>query len=651
MNSYASRFRLVLAAVCLAAPSAHAGLRFETPVPTAGSSVRAASTRAAAGRSEAPAPSGVPLILALAPALQTSIECFNFDTDSTLNAGQHFVPVDASCAAGPAHVMNAGNCIIEWRTKNYLGSAPQFQSSLKNFFSAMPAPAPNPGPGTTLGTPGYNPRVIYDQYAGRFLVIMLERWNTANGDPSNQARILLAISKTSDPNGGFWFHSIDAKLNVSGVDSWPDFSGVAVDDKAVYLTTNLFSFGATSVYEGSRLWIIRKAAAYSDDDPSIFFIVRNPYASAGAVTTTIPAHMFGTPPAGSGGRPMGTFLLAYSGLNDGSHEYVQIVEVTDPLQTVGGPFFTVQQLDVGDIDNPMLALPDAAQQGTTSLVETNDRRMVSAVWRGNNLYCTANIRGAALSPDANQCVARWWRLNTSVTTALTQADAGNVGGEDIAAGTHTYYPSVMVDNAGDMAVGFSASGPSLHPGAFYATRLAGDPPGTTSTPRALAYGVDYYSRYVGGTSNRWGNYNGLALSQPDETDFWIFNQYAGPRGTVINFEDGRWQTRLGRFRIKVVTGVEHPLAGTALLPNVPNPFNPETTIRFTLAGRTPVRLSIFDATGRHVRTLLDGSREAGSHQILWDGRDDRGNSAGSGIYFCRLDAAGRTQARKMVLLK
>jgi FlgD Ig-like domain len=640
---------VTFATMTLAASVTHAGLQFETPVPTAGSGGRAASHAAVDARAEtAPVPGKLP---SLAPSLQTSIECFSFDTDSTLNAGQHFIPADASCAAGPSHVMDAGNAIIEWRTKDYLGSAPEFRSSLKSFFSALPAPAPNPGTGTSLGTPGFNPRVIYDQYAGRFLVVVLERWDTASGNASNQSRILLAISKTSDPNDGFWFHAINSKVNVSGVDSWVDFPGVAVDDKAVYITGNMFSFGATSVYEGVRLWIVSKTAAYADNDPFISLIVRNPYASAGAVTTTIPTHMFGTPPTGSGGRPMGTFLLAYSGITDGTYEYLQIVEVTDPLQTAGGPYFTVQQLEVGDIDNPMLALPDAIQGGSAWAIETNDRRMLSAVWRGNKLYCAANIRGAALSPDANQCVARWWRLNTASTIALTQADAGNVTGEDIAAGTHTYYPAVMVDADGNMAVGFSASGPSVYPGAYYATRLSGDPAGVISAPTALALGVDYYRRYFGGTSNRWGNYSGIALSQPDQTDFWIFNQYAGPRGSGPTGENGRWHTRLGRFRIKTVTAVEHSPAHAGLFQNVPNPFNPLTTIRFTLSGRVQVDLSIFDMTGRRVRTLVNDVHPAGDHAVVWDGRDDRGNRVASGIYVYRFRAGGTNQSRKMVLLK
>ena len=372
MRHFASILGLVCAGAMLSASVAKAGFQFETPVPTYGSR---AQGPAVASVPSSPTPAlATPRGGLLAPPLQASIESFAFDDNAINNEGNLLAPVDATCAAGPEHVMNAGNAIIEWRTKDFLGSAPEVRESLRDFFSPIPMPAPNPGTGTSLGTYGFNPRVLYDQYAGRFIVVMLEVWQTAAGKPSNQSRILLAISKTSDPNDGFWYHSINSKINISGADSFVDFPGVAVDDKAVYITGNMFSFAGFS-YTGVRLWIVGKAAAYADNDPTIFLQVRNPYASAGFVTSTIPTQMFGPPQTGSGGRPMGTFLVAYSGITDGTNEYLQIVEVTDPLQTVGGPFFTVQQLDVGDIDNPSLVLPDASQQGGGFPLETNDRRM------------------------------------------------------------------------------------------------------------------------------------------------------------------------------------------------------------------------------------------------------------------------------------
>jgi hypothetical protein len=94
-----------------------------------------------------------------------------------------------------------------------------------------------------------------------------------------------------------------------------------------------------------------------------------------------------------------------------------------------------------------------------------------------------------------------------------------------------------------------------------------------------------------------------------------------------------------------------PRVPATLHANHPNPFNPSTTIRYELAAADNVRLRVFDATGRLVRTLVDAREGAGAHDVTFDGRDDAGRPMASGVYFYRLDAGSTTQTRKMVLLK
>ncbi len=85
--------------------------------------------------------------------------------------------------------------------------------------------------------------------------------------------------------------------------------------------------------------------------------------------------------------------------------------------------------------------------------------------------------------------------------------------------------------------------------------------------------------------------------------------------------------------------------------NRPNPFNPLTTIRFALPKSDRVEVSIFDAAGRKVRTLIDGGRPAGHHSVVWDGRDDASHSVGSGVYYYTVKAGDEESSRKMMLLK
>lgn len=92
-------------------------------------------------------------------------------------------------------------------------------------------------------------------------------------------------------------------------------------------------------------------------------------------------------------------------------------------------------------------------------------------------------------------------------------------------------------------------------------------------------------------------------------------------------------------------------AAFALRPNYPNPFNPATTIEYALPRSVPVRLEVFDLLGRPVATLVNGMQTAGTHQVVWDGTNDRGEPAASGLYFYRLTAGEHRETRKMLFLK
>ena len=92
-------------------------------------------------------------------------------------------------------------------------------------------------------------------------------------------------------------------------------------------------------------------------------------------------------------------------------------------------------------------------------------------------------------------------------------------------------------------------------------------------------------------------------------------------------------------------------ASLGLEQNQPNPFRPETSIRFSLPTRSDVSLTVYDVTGRTVRELASGVREAGRYDVQWNGRDSRGNKVAAGVYFYRLKADGQTLTRKMTVLK
>ena len=88
-----------------------------------------------------------------------------------------------------------------------------------------------------------------------------------------------------------------------------------------------------------------------------------------------------------------------------------------------------------------------------------------------------------------------------------------------------------------------------------------------------------------------------------------------------------------------------------LSPAYPNPFNPATTISFTLPSPQQARLEIFDILGRRVKTLANQKFDAGEHSVIWDGTDQNGAASSSGVYFYRISTGDRQITQKMILLR
>jgi hypothetical protein len=130
-------------------------------------------------------------------------------------------------------------------------------------------------------------------------------------------------------------------------------------------------------------------------------------------------------------------------------------------------------------------------------------------------------------------------------------------------------------------------------------------------------------------------------------------------GVIAHFyEDDKQQTHSSRLVYAKINGKEYgtflAIAPTApanpsqfeLLQNYPNPFNPSTIIRYALPERSHVILSVFNTLGQQVATLMNGSQNAGYHEVKFDG-----TGFASGVYYYQLQAGDFMQSRRLVLLK
>ena len=102
-----------------------------------------------------------------------------------------------------------------------------------------------------------------------------------------------------------------------------------------------------------------------------------------------------------------------------------------------------------------------------------------------------------------------------------------------------------------------------------------------------------------------------------------------------------------------LSGVGDPprIERSALTGIYPNPFNPQTTIAFDLVKSGRTRVDVYDVRGHRIKSLWQGTMEAGSHRLPWNGRDDRGANVASGVYFVRLVGDGFSDTRRAVLVE
>lgn len=129
-----------------------------------------------------------------------------------------------------------------------------------------------------------------------------------------------------------------------------------------------------------------------------------------------------------------------------------------------------------------------------------------------------------------------------------------------------------------------------------------------------------------------------AIGSQDETPEFTFNRF------IVNTQ--AYQTSATR-----VSGVKNSKPGSYLLEqNYPNPFNPATVINYELPQPARVKIRIYNLMGQEIRTLFDGLRNAGKHQVHWDGKDDTGKDVAAGIYLYRAELGNVVKIRRMLKL-
>ncbi|MCF7858876.1 MAG: carboxypeptidase regulatory-like domain-containing protein [Candidatus Cloacimonetes bacterium] len=167
-------------------------------------------------------------------------------------------------------------------------------------------------------------------------------------------------------------------------------------------------------------------------------------------------------------------------------------------------------------------------------------------------------------------------------------------------------------------------------------------------------GYDFLEFSIDGTTlDSWSGeidweYNAYFIEAGVHTFSWKYTK----DNSVSSGDDCGWVDHISFPPTVVVSANDNLLpVKVKLFDNYPNPFNPETIIKYQLIKREKISLNIYNVKGQLVRKLINNEEDAGIHSTIWKGKDDNGNQVSSGIYFYRMSAGENISTKKMLLLK
>jgi hypothetical protein len=179
------------------------------------------------------------------------------------------------------------------------------------------------------------------------------------------------------------------------------------------------------------------------------------------------------------------------------------------------------------------------------------------------------------------------------------------------------------------------------------------PKGTETQPVAILYSLDHGATWAIGANHLANTGTSTAWVAPNVT-----NDSVKVAVALVESGDpanGDFQAVLAVSDYFLIAagpaGVEDLPATLTFAPVVPNPSMAGANLRFGLPRATGVQIQVFDVQGRRVKTLVNTTKPAGWHAVHWDATDERGNAVGSGLYFLRMRAEGRTFEQRLTLLR
>ncbi len=546
--------------------------------------------RPLAGRSTPNLLARDPVVQTAAPLLGMPPVLASFEGMSIREACGNCLPPDTNGAVGPSHYVQMANTSFSVYSKT--GTLLKGGTKINALWA---------GTGTQCAAHNDgDPIVIYDQLADRWLLSQF----TASATPYYAECI--AISTSPDPTGTYYLYEFDESPTV-----FHDYPHIAIWPDAYYMTTNEFPDGAQTnsgagafAFERDKMLTGQPARFVWFDEAAITTAA---YTPGGQNPTNLDGKRL--PPAGSPNYFIETDMPPSTPVPTATGGLMSIwkfhVDWNDPTQSTYGigstaPVASGGGLYKGNGGQPNFSIPIAdyvsAQcvygQGPNCIPEKisppshpatldtlGDRIMFRAAYRNfgdhESLVVHHTVVTAADTPTGSTRTGLRWYEVRNLSTTPTIFQQSTFAPLDPTNPLWRWMGSPAMDHSGNIAIGYSGSGPNQFPSLYYAGRLATDPPNELTQGEAIMFqGLGNQAFPL----NRWGDYSDLTVDPTDDCTFWYTNEYhaANGAGDIINVN---WRTRIASFRfpqcvspqLQLVSAVSRKMHGGAGTFDIPLP--------------------------------------------------------------------------------
>lgn len=435
-------------------------------------------------------------------------------TFAALNDDNSTIPPDTNGTVGPSHLMTMLNSQVRVQSKAGTpvgGSTVDLQSWWDVDTTCFRA---------SNQLCAFDPRLAYDAIDNHWIAA------AAYGAGSASSSILIGATSGTDPASANWARfRFDAD---SGNTLWADFPTLGFNKDWVVVSVNMFK-RSNDNFAHTRVFVFDKAALESGSSGTPLLIAGKRYVVVPDAFALQPTETL---------DPAESAIYLVEDYNGGSGRL--------ELRKVSGPAATPSLSHVATIlssarwsDVPPL-LNFLPQKGTKARIDGGDARMGQCQLRtpsgagSPSIWCAHTVFVPAGRPT--RAVVQWWRLGTDGSIL----ERGRIGGTQTS--NHYAYPSLAVNDFGDVLFGFSIFSPTRYASAGYAMHLAGDVSGSTRDPRVLQAGEATYTKTFGTGVVRWGDYSHSGVDPSDDRSLWTIQEYARPHAGGFT----RWGTWWGK---------------------------------------------------------------------------------------------------------